>query len=281
MLLSLIQTSQNRKKELERFVNSVNKQQDIDFAQLQIIFVDQGNNKDVFNLLNPNIKLTYVKTDFCSLSHARNLGLSYVEGKYVCFPDDDCWYAPNTIKVALGILEKEKYQAVSGKGMNERGVLTSSFPNCSAEIGIENRCAAISYTMFFKYEKNVGFDEVMGVGSPYNIGAGEETDYMLNLMEKCNFRILYEPSLVVHHPAQADVYNKEHMLKKYYSYSRGAGYLIKKHSFSCRYKLSQFARPLCGIFVNALLMRNYETKKCYYVFKGKVEGFLFKVPYKE
>ena len=280
MILSLIQTSQNRNKELARFVDSLNKQQDVDFAQLQLIFIDQGDNKDVFEQLNQQITFTYVKTEKCSLSHARNLGLPLVQGEYVGFPDDDCWYEPNTIIEALNILRKGEYQAVSGKGTNENGLLTSAFPEMPAKITSTNRCAAISYTMFFKYEKNVLFDENMGVGSPFNIGAGEETDYMLHLMEQYDFKVFYEPEIVVHHPKQSDVYDKEFMLKKYYSYSRGAGYLIKKHSFSFFYKLCQFGRPLCGIFVNLLMMRVYEARRSYYMFKGKLEGFLFVIPLK-
>ena len=43
--ISLIQTSQNRRAELERFVNSLNQQEGIDFSAIQFIFVDQGDNR--------------------------------------------------------------------------------------------------------------------------------------------------------------------------------------------------------------------------------------------
>ena len=33
----------------------------------------------------------------------------------------------------------------------------------------------------------------MGVGSQYNIGSGEETDYLLTLMEKHNYVVYYDP----------------------------------------------------------------------------------------
>lgn len=45
MMLSLVQTSQNRRQELIRFINSLNNQIGIDFSQIQLIFIDQGNNK--------------------------------------------------------------------------------------------------------------------------------------------------------------------------------------------------------------------------------------------
>ena len=263
MLLSMIQTSQNRIKELERFVDSLNKQQNVDFAQLQLIFIDQGDNKDVFNQLNQLITFTYVKTVKCSLSHARNIALPLVEGKYVCFPDDDCWYEPDTLNQALTVLLEEHYQGVSGKGMNEKGTLTSVFPKLGSVITATNRCAAISYTMFYKYEKSVYFDERMGIGSPYNLGAGEETDYMLSLMEKFNYKIVYEPKLIVHHPTQNDIYENAFLLKKFYSYSRGSGFLMQKHKFPWKYKAFQFGRPFVGIFVNFVRGNIFGSKKSY------------------
>jgi len=278
MILSLIQTSQNRRKELIRFVESLNAQEGVFFSQLQLIFIDQEDNKSAFEKLNPAIKFTYVKTEHCSLSHARNLGLPLVEGKFVCFPDDDCWYEPDSIKKALGILQGGVYQGVSGKGMNENGVLTSIFPKTGAEITATKRCAAISYTMFYKYEKSICFDERMGIGSPYNLGAGEETDYMLSLMEKFNYKIVYEPELIVHHPTQNDVYEKAFLLKKFYSYSRGSGFLMQKHKFPWSYTILQYGRPFVGILVNLLRGNLFGSKKSYYMFKGKLEGLFFKIP---
>ena len=271
MLLSLIQTSQNRKKELERFVESVNKQQNIDFAQLQLIFIDQGNNKEIFNQLNQLISFTYIKTEKCSLSHARNLGLPLVEGKYVCFPDDDCWYEPDTLSKALAILEKGDYQGVSGKGTNEEGKLTSVFPDYDAVL-------AISYTLFFVYNRDVLFDENMGVGSPYNLGAGEETDYLLSLMECYGYKIFYQKDLIIHHPLQEGTYEQSYLLKKFYSYSRGSGFLMQKHRFPLSYKVNQFGRPLVGIVANFFKGDIFRSKKSFYLLKGKIEGLFFRLP---
>lgn len=59
MKLSLVQTSQNRHDELVRFVKSLNAQINIDFKEIQLIFIDQGNNESAFEQLNPNIELVY------------------------------------------------------------------------------------------------------------------------------------------------------------------------------------------------------------------------------
>ena len=275
--LSLIQTSQNRKKELARFIATLNEQQNIDFSQLQLIFIDQGDNKSVFYSLNPAIKFSYIKTEKCSLSHARNIGLPLVEGKYVCFPDDDCWYEPDTLSKALAVLENGDYQGVSGRGTNEEGKLTSVFPDNDAVLTNVKRCAAISYTLFLVYNREVFFDENMGVGSPYNIGAGEETDYLLFLMERFGYKILYQKELVVHHPLQEGTYEQSYLLRKFYSYSRGSGFLMQKHRFPLSYKVKQFGRPFVGIAVNFLKGDMFRCKKSFFMLKGKIEGFFLKI----
>ena len=106
--LSLVQTSQDRCLELKRFVDSFNRQTNIDFKEIQLIFYDQGDNREIFDSLNQQVKFDYIKGNRCSLSKARNLCLPYVKGKFIAFPDDDCWYEPDTLSEALKILKKEK-----------------------------------------------------------------------------------------------------------------------------------------------------------------------------
>ena len=109
MTISLIQTSQNRRDDLLRFMESLNKQVGLAFSEIQLIFVDQERNRDLFDSLNQDIEFTYISTDHCSLSHARNLAIPYVKGKFVAFPDDDCWYEPDTLAKALKVLEGGEY----------------------------------------------------------------------------------------------------------------------------------------------------------------------------
>lgn len=276
-MLSLVQTSRDRTFELKRFLDSLNAQVGIVFKDIQLIFIDQGDNREIFREINSEIDFEYIKTTPCSLSKARNIGLKHVKGDYVGFPDDDCWYEPDTLKKALAVLEDGKYQGVTGKGTNENGVLTSSFPERSAELTTTKRCAAISYTLFFKYQDGVQFDENMGVGSTYNIGSGEETDYLLTLMEDYGYKVYYDSQLSIHHPTTTDVLDEKKALQKAYSYARGAGYLMQKHKFPVSYKLRYFGRPFIGIFVNAITLKKYQYLKSWYNLKGRVEGRFFKL----
>ena len=277
MMLSLVQTSQNRRQELIRFINSLNNQISIDLSQIQLIFIDQGDNLDLFGKLNPQIKFDYIKYHLCSLSHARNIGLCHVTGEFIGFPDDDCWYESDTLCRVLEYLKDGTYQGITGMGTDENGKLTSVFPNQAAQLTITNRCAAISYTVFFKFDKNIKFDEDMGVGSPFNIGAGEETDYLLSLMEQRMYKVFYDPAISIHHPTN-DIYDKSSVLRKSYSYARGAGYLIKKHRFPLLYILKQYVRPFGGIIVNFFKMDMFSCKKSFLILKGRIEGYNWKRP---
>lgn len=275
MILTLLQTSRNRITELCRFVESLNSQINVDFSQIQLVFIDQENNKDVFTSLNPCVDFVYISYHHCSLSHARNIGLKYVKGNFIAFPDDDCWYEADTLYKVFHRFSDNKVQGVCVIGKNEKGNLTSSFPNQIRMLTKENRCAAISYTMFLKYNDKVQFDEDMGVGSSYNIGSGEETDYLLTLMDKYDYKIIYDPKIIVHHPT-LDILNKVDIIKKSYSYARGAGYLMVKHKFSFKYKLKQFARPLIGIIMYGLCLDSFRCKKSLLILKGRYEGIKFK-----
>ena len=50
IILSLIMTSQNRRMELIRYVESLNNQVNVNFKTLQLIFVDQGDNLSLIHI---------------------------------------------------------------------------------------------------------------------------------------------------------------------------------------------------------------------------------------
>ena len=124
-MISLVQTSQNRVKELLRFVESLNAQENIDFSKIQLIFVDQGDCKESFKNLNPQIHFVYIKYKPSSLSHARNIGLKYVKGEYIAFPDDDCWYVKDTLSKVL--IKLNSHDGVLIKATNENGIPLANY----------------------------------------------------------------------------------------------------------------------------------------------------------
>lgn len=275
MKLSLIQTSQNRQDELKRFVESLNGQVGIDFNQIQFIFVDQEDNRHVFDDLDKRIEFVYIKYHHCSLSHARNIGLEHVTGDYIGFPDDDCWYEPNTLSKVFKSLAIMGIDGIVAKGMDEHGRLTNIFPSKEKMLTKYDRCGAISYTIFVRFDKSVSFDEMLGVGSPYGLGAGEETDYILKLMDEKKFTFEYDPNIIVHHPFFALVINKK-TLDKIKNYSRGNGYLLRKHKFPITYVLKQFVRPVMGAIFYLLKGNSRRSRHSLNILIGRIQGYFYK-----
>lgn len=270
-MLSLIQTSQNRRKELIRFVKSLNAQTDIDFKQIQLIFVDQGNNRDIFDILNHQINFVYIKGKICSLSKARNVGLEYVKGEYIGFPDDDCWYEPDTLSLVLSRLEL--YDGVSAKGCDEKWNLTNKFPHSGTFLFSRyHHYGAISYTIFVRFYHDICFDENIGVGSPYGLQSGEETDYIIQVLGKAKKKLIYDSSIIVHHPLNGLGNFKDNQLKAYY-YARGHGYVMRKNNYPFFYILLSLIRPLVGICMYFTLGDFSHMKQSGLLLKGRIEGF--------
>lgn len=272
--LALIQTCGNRHIELIRFLKSLNSQKDLDFSTIQYIFIDQGNNKEIFNELNEQIEFIYIKHEKCSLSHARNIGLRYVNAQYVSFPDDDCWYDSKTLSDVINALQKYP-DGISILAMNENNVPINRFPKRTATISKLNTRGALSISIFLKFFNDISFDERIGVGSQYRLGSGEETDYLLNIIEKKNCTITYLPDIHIRHPLSHQ--NNKFDYKKIYEYARGAGFLIKKHSFPILYIIRFFVRPLGGCIIYSILLKKNRAKKSYYILKGKLEGYTYKI----
>lgn len=276
MILSIIVTSQNRPVEFRRFIDSINSSQGINFNDLQIIFVDQGNNKELFSRLDDRIDSKYIPSARCSLSKARNKALPYVKGKYIGLGDDDCWYSSRTIEQIL-LRFKEGYDGLIAHAKNETGKNFFSSDPKTQLISINHRFGVISFCIFLKYDNNLYFDENLGVGSPYRLSSGEETDYLITYMERHpNSHILYDSAIVVYHPI-GEKGNFANNSQKSYEYARGDGRVMKKHkSITFLYRAIAFGRPLIGILYYLITGRFERSKHSYLLFKGRIEGYSFK-----
>lgn len=270
-MISLLQTSQNRVDELARFVKTLNSQIDVDFSQIQLIFVDQGDCKAAFQSLNSNIEFKYVKYKPSSLSHARNVGLQYVEGEYIAFPDDDCWYEPNTLSKV--IRELKVHDGVLVKATNEDNIPIAPFPQQNRKATLFDHCNACSNCIFVRYDKNIKFDECLGVGTPYGLASGEETDYLIQFI-RVHPDVVYDKDILIHHPLGNPTFFKSD-LDKAYKYARGNGYMMKKNHFPLSIIVRSLIRPLAGMFVFLLKGNTIRSHRSFLLLKGRLEGLFF------
>ena len=270
MKISIITSSINRKNELLRFCCSINNQKNIELSNIQFIFVDQGENKDVISSLDSKIDITYLRHEKCSLSEARNYALPYVKNEVVAFGDDDCWYEDycfmNIFKMfALG------YDGVIGQSINEKGNNNVPTPKKQTKLDTYNHPGAISYTIFLKFDDSLIFDENIGVGSPYGLASGEETDYLIEFIRK-HENVYFCPNVKVYHPEKLNSYF-DNFYQKNYQYSRGTGFLLKKQHYPFFIKLKYFVRPLGGIFIHLFRGNIVYAKRSYYILIGRIIGY--------
>jgi len=165
------------------------------------------------------------------VSRARNLGLMHSGGEILAFPDDDCWYHPDTLQnVDAWFRRHEDYGILSVGSRDEHGLV-------SGNRWVQSECdltrinafrTSATYTYFVRRPKEViplHFDESLGPGAGTNFGAGEDTDLLLTLMSY-GIRGRFYSALHVGHPCRNGYVSVQRARK----YGGGFGRVLAKHS---------------------------------------------------
>lgn len=167
-----------------------------------------------------------------SLSRARNLGLMQAAGDVIAFPDDDAWYAPGVLKLVTETLVDPDLDGVSFRVTDGQGA-------CSVggwmPVGRMLMCrrniwrTAVSCSFFVRRQAigSIRFDERLGVGSGTRFGSGEETDFLLRMME-AGARLLYDGREAVFHP----ILNGRHTPRRGWLYGNGCGRTLRRHGYT-------------------------------------------------
>ena len=166
------------------------------------------------------------------LSRARNFGIERATGDVLGFPDADAWYRPDLLESVSVMLANPGNDGVSFRVVDENG-------NCSAGgwMSAGGKTIAkstlwhtvVSCSFFVKREKvgDLRFDENLGVGSGTRFGSGEETDFVLRLIEN-GAKIIYDGSKCVYHPMPAG----KTSVSKGWLYGNGYGLVLSRHHYS-------------------------------------------------
>ncbi len=229
-MISLVTTTRNsRKEELIRFIGSLNAQVEKDF---ELILVAQDYDDVEKYLYQSEFRYKIIHSEKTSLSNARNIGLKYVTGEIVGFPDDDCWYADNTLKILKQIFDETNSDVVCVNVLDpekKKEFLSRQPLRNQIEINSLNVTKyVVSAGVFCRNCKDIQFDDVFGVGAKW--GSGEESELLLRLL-KAKKRIVYYRKIYVYHKYQGGTITDE----KYYSYGVGYGALVEKAIMSGQY----------------------------------------------
>jgi glycosyltransferase involved in cell wall biosynthesis len=275
MRFSLVLATVGRTEELERFLASLQEQRHRDF---ELLVVDQNHDDRLSSILESykdEHSIIHVRTKSKGLSRARNLGLKYVSGDVLAFPDDDCRYPRDLLSnVARIFATRSELDCLTGRSVDERGRTSSgrfaTEPSPVDKLSVWGK--GISFTIFVRAlsVRGMQFDEELGAGAGTAWGSGEETDYLLRLLERGG-KLHYDPGLTIIHPSFVPPYDAR-ARRKAYTYACGMGRLLRKHRYPWRVRAMRLLRPLGGVVLSGASLRFAKASYHWSIFRGRWSG---------
>lgn len=278
MNLSIIIPTMGRKNEVFSLLESIYLS-NLDWNKTEIIIIDQNFSNILDDVClyysNLNININHIKVDFRGLSKAKNYGINQAKGEYICFFDDDSKVYPETINIALSLLNKENYDVVCGKCIDNFGndsvKLFAKTPSLLSIKSFENKF--IEATMFFKTNciKDYLYDETLGIGAFH--GAEEGFDIVYRML-KNNVNIYYDPCILFYHPQTIQNHTSNNEIRRVFTYRCGFAKLCMKHKFRKKF-ISRLITV--SLYIPYLLVFNRKMTRYYCAeFLGLLSGITIK-----
>ena len=254
--LSLVVSTVGRPADFRRLLTSI--EESSAAAAVELVLCDQSAEQSCTAVLEASGTPVrwQATTSGRGASVGRNAGLRLATGPLLGFPDDNCWFPPDTLRRVVDTFAADPGLAgLSGQQRTVDG--RPSMLRWQREAGPVTRGnfmrTSIMSTMFFRRSvlDRVGhFDEGMGVGSAGWYGAGEESDLLLRVLADGG-RIAYDPDLVVLQDEprdEADAAFEQKMLR----YGCGNGHLWRLHRLSRRQLAWYSARKAGAVVVRSV-----------------------------
>ncbi|HVL75549.1 MAG TPA: glycosyltransferase family A protein [Noviherbaspirillum sp.] len=273
--ISLILATVGRTDELDRLFESLAAQT---YPNFEVIAVDQNEDDRLLPHLERarylGIAVRHVRHSPPNLAAARNAGIEAARGRWIGFPDDDCWYDPRLLERLAARFSQEDHP----HGIIVRWVEQDEQPLSAAALSWERSRAfrdipVSSITLFCTRALCTqigGFDSRLGVGQWF--GAGEETDFVLRAL-RAGAYLTYEPLGKVHHavnPAKPIATPQTRLAVRHRA--RGTGALYAKH----RLPLWVIARGLLAPLLRPMLKGAFGSELAlgYATMLGRLDGLL-------
>jgi glycosyltransferase involved in cell wall biosynthesis len=276
---SILLATLDRTREVDHFLQSLARQTWRDF---DVLVVDQNSDdrlKDILDRYAGQFPIQHLR---CARGHSKafNFGLLHAAGDIVAFPDDDCWYDPDLLERVHHAFESHQEAiGITGREIVEPGFLCGGRWDVKAGRITRSNVwrRAISFSVFLRRAalQGVSFDETLGVGAGTPWGAGEETDYLLHLIERGN-HIDYDPSIAIWHQGRSGPYTPQAYTKAQ-AYGMGMGRVLRKHSYPAWSVAHHLVRPLGGALQAAATARFPKARYHWSVFAGRIRGWAMSV----
>jgi glycosyltransferase involved in cell wall biosynthesis len=251
-LFSLIVATYGRADVLRPLVASLLGQT---FRDFEVIVADQNPDDRVVEFLEPIAAAGHLGAHLTlpqpNLSAARNAGIAAARGRFVAFPDDDCWYDADTLERAAAAFAADPgLDGLAARWVEsppERGDDPGPIPNAAMRCFRAGNVASITLVLRTEAVRAAGgFDSRIGVGLWY--GSGEETDLVLALLAN-GARLAHTPDVRVHHPIASTspppTISRQVRLDR--ARARGTGAIYAKHRLPVWVVLRGLLAPLVAL----------------------------------
>ncbi|MFM2108765.1 MAG: hypothetical protein RLZZ513_1833 [Pseudomonadota bacterium] len=228
---ALILATVGRTVELNRLFDTLAAQSYRDF---EVIVVDQNRDDRLLPVLHRarylGLVLRHLRHSPPNLALARNAGIAAADARWLGFPDDDCWYQPQTLaRIALRSRRFDHPHGIVTRWVEQDPPYTPAALSWERSSRFRDLPVS-SITLFFQRElldRIGGFDGRLGVGQWF--GAAEETDIVLRAL-RADARLVYEPGALVHHRVALDASAPGKVMRRAATMrARGTGALYAKH----------------------------------------------------
>ena len=275
MKFSLIVPTIGRPADLQRFIDHLALQgsERLDLREVELLVVDQSGKSETADLIarqETPFAIRHLPMAGRGASRARNFGWSFARGEIISFPDDDCHYPVGLLTGVLQLFDHPEHDAlmIQVEHLGRQDQLSGAVTRANVLF----RCVESGFFVRRGRAGEVRYDERMGVGaaSPWN--SDEGPDLLLRLLDQ-GLQIHYAPELVIHHPNPLQTLDQR-LQNRCYQYSRGRGYLLRKHRFPVKVIANTLIRSLGGSLVMAATARPYWARYYWNSFAGKMLGLL-------
>ena len=173
-----------------------------------LVFTTETLDKKIINQF-PKIKFIESPETKNKPAEKRDLAIKFAKGEFFAFIDDDAFPSKDWLKYAIAIFDDENITAVGGPGITPDN--SSIFEKASGWVSASPIGGFGSTYRFIRQKRRLvddfpsmnlivrafDFKEIKGFDSTYY--PGEDTKLCLDLTQKLNKKIIYDPNVLVYH----------------------------------------------------------------------------------
>ncbi len=270
--ISAVIATYKRREQLQVLLNSMVQNK---VRCVEAIIADQNTDgliDDIVEEYSQVLDIKHLKITEANQSKARNIGAEHAKYPVICFPDDDCWYEPDTLQKVIDHFEDDTQQTdlLIINWRQHPIQLPQSSP-------IEKKALfsfrAVGYgtiVLYFKtevFKKLGGFNETIGIGK--YIGGGEDSELTFRAMSK-KMKLYYSKEIGINHLYNPIITRDLSVIR---TRQRAMGYLYAKYHVPYWVVLKGITAP----FVKMIWSVSSASKRrqFYNMCCARMEGFFY------